>query len=144
MRRIICTLLFVSYSGLVLYLTLFGRPVYPGNPLGIVLGGWDFRLMEDGSDVHAFYNLFMLTPAAFMLLCILPDRTRSFLTVLRIAVVFSFAASLFIEVSQVIFCLGTMQISDLVYNTFSGALGGSIYYIIVRMKERWCQVSLTD
>jgi glycopeptide antibiotics resistance protein len=131
MRKTIYVFLFCGYSCLVLYLTLFGRPLYQGDPLGIVFEGWDFRLMEDGSDIHAFYNLFMLTPSAFLLLCILPDRERSFGTVLRIAVLFSFAVSLFIEVAQVVFCLGTLQISDLVYNTFSGVLGGIFYQVIV-------------
>jgi hypothetical protein len=129
MRRTICVLLLGGYSCLVLYLTLFGRPVYQGDPLGRVLGGWDIHLLEDGSDHYAFYNLFMLAPSAFLLLCILPDRKRRLGTLLRIAVVFSFAVSLFIEVSQVVFCLGTLQISDLVYNTFSGALGAIGYYV---------------
>ena len=34
-----------------------------------------------------------------------------------------------IEFSQLLFHLGTFQISDLCYNTIGGAVGGIIYYI---------------
>ena len=34
-----------------------------------------------------------------------------------------------IEFTQLLFHLGTFQISDLTYNTLGGAVGGVIYYI---------------
>lgn len=43
----------------------------------------------------------------------------------KIVAVFSF----FIEFAQLLFHLGTFQISDLTYNTLGGAVGGGIYYI---------------
>ena len=37
--------------------------------------------------------------------------------------------SFLIEFTQLLFHLGTFQISDLTYNTFGGAVGGVIYYL---------------
>lgn len=43
----------------------------------------------------------------------------------KVVAVFSFV----IEFTQLLFHLGTFQISDLLYNTLGGAIGGIIYYI---------------
>ena len=43
----------------------------------------------------------------------------------KVVAVFSFL----IEFTQLLFHLGTFQISDLVYNTLGGAVGGVIYYL---------------
>ena len=40
--------------------------------------------------------------------------------------------SFVIEFSQLLFHLGTFQISDLVYNTLGGTVGGLAYYIIYK------------
>jgi glycopeptide antibiotics resistance protein len=115
---------------LVLYLTLFGRPVYSGDPLGVVFGGWNFRLPEYGGEVHAFYNIFMLTPAIYFLFGVFPGWTKNFIRLLIIALLVSFIVSVVIEVSQVVFRVGTLQISDIVYNTVSGGIGAVIHFII--------------
>ena len=46
--------------------------------------------------------------------------------------IFSFV----IEFSQLLFHLGTFQISDLVYNTLGGTVGGLAYYIIYKFRHR--------
>ena len=43
----------------------------------------------------------------------------------KVVAVFSFL----IEFTQLLFHLGTFQISDLTYNTLGGAVGGVIYYL---------------
>ena len=43
----------------------------------------------------------------------------------KVVAVFSFL----IEFTQLLFHLGTFQISDLTYNTLGGAVGGAIYYL---------------
>jgi hypothetical protein len=127
--RVIYGVLLCCYSYVVLYLTLFGRSVYPGDPLGVVFDGWNFRLPEDGGDVHALYNLFMLTPVTFLLFSAFADRKRNFMRILLTAVFVALGMSLIIEISQVLLCVGTFQISDLVYNTISGVFGAVIYKI---------------
>ena len=44
--------------------------------------------------------------------------------------------SFVIEFSQLLFHLGTFQISDLVYNTLGGTIGGLTYYVIYRFRHR--------
>ena len=46
--------------------------------------------------------------------------------------IFSFG----IEFSQLLFHLGTFQISDLVYNTLGGTVGGAVYYVIYRVRHK--------
>lgn len=46
--------------------------------------------------------------------------------------IFSFG----IEFSQVLFHLGTFQISDLVYNTLGGTVGSAVYYVIYRVRHK--------
>lgn len=43
--------------------------------------------------------------------------------------------SFIIEFAQLLFHLGTFQISDLTYNTLGGAVGGVIYYIGYRLHQ---------
>ena len=50
----------------------------------------------------------------------------------KIVAVFSFI----IEFTQLLFHLGTFQISDLTYNTLGGAVGGVIYYIGYKIISR--------
>ena len=52
--------------------------------------------------------------------------------VTKVVAVFSFV----IEFTQLLFHLGTFQISDLTYNTLGGAIGGMIYYCIWKVRHR--------
>ena len=50
----------------------------------------------------------------------------------RFVAVFSFM----IEFTQLLFHLGTFQISDLFFNTIGGLVGGIIYFLVNAMAER--------
>ena len=50
----------------------------------------------------------------------------------KVVAVFSFM----IECTQLLFHLGTFQISDLTYNTLGGAVGGVIYYLGYSRKRK--------
>ncbi|RHU86420.1 VanZ family protein [Ruminococcus sp. OM08-7] len=49
----------------------------------------------------------------------------------KIVVAFSFI----IEFLQLLFHLGTFQISDLCYNTLGGTIGGEIYFVSYKLKN---------
>ena len=49
---------------------------------------------------------------------------------------FSFLFSISIEFLQLFLRLGTFQLSDIVYNTLGGLLGGLIYFIAYKIKHR--------
>ncbi|RHO82085.1 VanZ family protein [Ruminococcus sp. AF42-9BH] len=45
------------------------------------------------------------------------------------------AFSFIIEFLQLLFHLGTFQISDLCYNTLGGTIGGVIYFVSYKLKN---------
>ena len=46
---------------------------------------------------------------------------------------FSFSTSIIIELIQLVFCLGTFQVSDLVYNTLGGVMGAIIFATVRKL-----------
>ena len=72
----------------------------------------------------------MLTPITFLISRVFSIKTKKDVF-LRI-VVLAFVISLFIEVNQLLFQVGTFQISDLVYNTLSGLIGYILYRILYK------------
>ena len=120
MKRI----MLAAYVVLLAYGTLLGRANYP-DPLSIVFSGWMIAKRAGGWDWNPIYNIFMLTPLMFLLLWNFPKLCgKSKKQLLIRSAYIGFLVSLFIECNQLIFCVGTFQISDLVYNTISSVLGG--------------------
>ena len=111
------------------------------SSLGKLFGGW--RLYEDGQFTTESIENFML----FVLFSILllwafqkelldeSENIRFGKTIweaTKVVAVFSFM----IEFTQLLFHLGTFQISDLTYNTLGGAVGGVIYYLGYSRKRK--------
>lgn len=48
----------------------------------------------------------------------------------------AFYFSISIEMLQLLFRLGTFQLSDIFYNTVGGALGGLLYYVAMKARKR--------
>lgn len=57
-------------------------------------------------------------------------------------ILISFGISFFIEINQLIFAIGTFQVSDLVYNTISGVIGGVIYKMSYKITSEQEKTSL--
>lgn len=57
-------------------------------------------------------------------------------------ILISFGISFFIEINQLIFAIGTFQVSDLVYNTISGVIGGVIYKMSYKITSKQEKTSL--
>lgn len=122
--KIIWSIMFGIYMVLLLYLTLIGRKQV--DPLVNVFGGWlPFRRNDQTWNVDAIYNIFLLTPMTFFFDKSFPRIVKK--NFIRKRILISFGVSFFIEINQLIFKIGTFQISDLVYNTISGVIGGIIY-----------------
>ena len=103
--------------------------------VGKLLGGWGFY--EDGQfTTESIENFMLFVPFSILLLWAFqkellgesPENIRFGKTVweaTKAVAIFSFL----IEFTQLLFHLGTLQISDLTYNTLGGAVGGVIYYL---------------
>ena len=130
------------YATFVLFRTLFDRNLSE-NPLSNVLGEWSFYEEKDGNmifNANVPENLFMLVPFIFLLFFAFKEKilknNASFLTILWKSSVISFLLSLSIETLQLFLHLGTWQLSDLVYNTVGGVLGGVLYYVAYRIVRK--------
>ena len=106
--------------------------------IGKIFGGWG--LYEDGQfTTESIENFMLFVPFSILLLWAFQIELlgefkkirfgKTVGQVTKIVAVFSFL----IEFAQLLFHLGTFQISDLTYNTLGGAVGGVIYYIGYKM-----------
>lgn len=133
------TLVLNFYSAMILFRTILNRDIW-FDPLSDVMGGWSLHDAEGKLTTESIENVMLFLPFAILLLWafrkeLLGDEVKFGKTILKSIVVvgiFSFV----IEFSQLLFHLGTFQISDLVYNTLGGAVGGVVYYVIYRIRHR--------
>ncbi len=130
------------YTALILFRTLLKRSLNV-DPLANVMGEWSFFDQVNGKTVFNSSvpeNLIMLAPFIFLLFFAFREEILkngvSFLKVIYKSLVISFVFSLSIETAQLLFHLGTWQLSDLVYNTLGGILGGVIYFIAYKIVRK--------
>ena len=90
--------------------------------IDLVPGGtWDGGLR---SEVYIIENIIFFIPYGFLLPASF-KRLRSFITIFLIC----FISSFFIELAQLIFCLGRCQMDDLLANVLGGIIGYILFYI---------------
>ena len=134
------TFLLAFYTAMILLRTVLNREIW-FDPLGKLFGGWG--LYEDGQfTTECIENFILFVPFSILLLWAFQkelldesENIRFGKTVweaTKVVAVFSFL----IEFTQLLFHLGTFQISDLTYNTLGGALGGVIYYLGYSRKRK--------
>ena len=134
------TFLLAFYTAMILLRTVLNREIW-FDPLGKLLGGWG--LYEDGEfTTESIENFMLFVPFSILLLWAFQkelldesENIRFGKTVweaTKVVAVFSFL----IEFTQLLFHLGTFQISDLTYNTLGGAVGGVIYYLGYSRKRK--------
>ena len=127
------TFLLAFYTAMILLRTVLNREIW-FNPLGKILGGWG--LYEDGKfTTESIENVMLFVPFSILILWAFREKLlgeskkikfgKTVWKVTKIVAIFSLS----IEFAQLLFHLGTFQISDLTYNTFGGFVGGVIYYI---------------
>lgn len=128
------------YTAMILLKTILNREIWI-DPLNKLFGGWG--LYEDGQfTTECIENFILFVPFSILLLWAfqkeLLDESENIRfgkivwEATKVVAVFSFL----IEFTQLLFHLGTFQISDLTYNTLGGALGGVIYYLGYSRKRK--------
>lgn len=132
--------LFAMYIFLVLTRTVFFRNYY-GSPIANVLGYWHLYTEEGKINTELFENFALFVPLTFCIFLAYPRiifrrKRKSFFVVIFKGFEISFAASLFIEIIQVFFKLGTFQFSDLFFNTLGGLFGSVLYYIYKKLLHK--------
>lgn len=132
------------YFSVLFYTTLFRRIGVKTNALSDVFGEWSIYDGETSMYINPkpILNILLFLPICFVILFCLRlffNKTYGYKKILLSSITFSFSLSLFIELLQLIFCIGTFQLSDLTYNTLGGVIGALIYIVIqkaVRKKEK--------
>lgn len=131
--------LLMFYSAMILLRTVLYREWWK-YPLSNVMGGWGLYDADGNLTTEAIENLMLFIPFAVLLLWAFrkellgdkPGLKKTMWVATKTVGIFSFV----IEFSQLLFHLGTFQISDLVYNTLGGTVGGLAYYIIYKFRHR--------
>lgn len=125
-RKIFCLVFYVS---MILFRTLLNRNMWL-NPLENVMGEWwiyttDPMTGETILTTECIENLMLFIPfSALLMWCI--ERTKKIRYILWTSTKVVFLFSLLIEFLQLFLRVGTLQLSDLFYNTLGGFLGGLI------------------
>lgn len=128
----------VFYTAMILFRTLLNRSMWM-NPLSDVIGIWGLYREKNGEMIFTTEvpeNLIMFIPFVVLLFWTFGDKLLkkfSFLPVLWQSVKITFLFSFCIEMLQLLLRLGTWQLSDIVYNTLGGAVGGLLYWV-------WCKI----
>ena len=123
--------LLVFYVCMMLFRTLLCRPIW-GNPLDSVMGIWGIHKPDGTIYTENIENLILFIP--FMILLYWAEEKKTdrrkmpVQSVLLKSLWLSFIVSLFIEGCQLFLKIGTFQLTDLVFNSLGGLLGGLIYW----------------
>ena len=127
------------YSAMILFRTLLNRNMW-ANPLSNVMGSWGLYNENGEFTTEAIENFILFIPFTILLLWAMREDHWKELGKCRqvlwksMKIVFLFSLS--IEFAQLFLRLGTFQLSDLVYNTAGGIVGGFLYWICEKVKER--------
>ena len=121
-------------TSLILFRTLLNRNLWM-NPLSNVMGGWSLWETVNGErqlTTECIENVIMMVPFSTMVMWTFNMRDKILWQSGKIAFLFS----ALIELLQVLLRLGTFQLSDIVYNTVGGIIGGVLYYIAIKIRKK--------
>lgn len=130
--------LLVFVTVIILFRTLLNRDMW-ANPLSDIMGGWTLYDKDGELTTEAIENFFMLAPFVFLLFWTYKDKLFKRVrlkNVLWSSFLIAFFCSLSIELLQLLLRLGTFQLSDIVYNTLGGIIGGLIYWFFYRLLRK--------
>ena len=121
-------------TSLILFRTVLNRNLWM-NPLSNVMGGWSLWETVNGErqlTTECIENVIMMVPFSTMVMWTFNVRDKILWQSGKIAFLFS----ALIELLQVLLRLGTFQLSDIVYNTVGGIIGGVLYYIAIKIRKK--------
>lgn len=126
-------------TSMILFRTLLNRNLWL-NPLSNVMGGWDIWETVNGEQkltTECIENVIMLVPFSAVVLWTFGEKIgNSLKKILWQSGKIAFCFSISIEMLQLLFRLGTFQLSDIFYNTVGGMIGGLMYCAVMKAKKR--------
>ena len=131
--------LLVFVTSMILFRTLLNRNLWL-NPLSNVMGGWgiwETVNAEQKLTTECIENVIMMVPFSSVAMWTFEEKIgNSLKKILWQSGKIAFYFSISIEMLQLLFRLGTFQLSDIFYNTVGGALGGLLYYVAMKARKR--------
>lgn len=110
---------------MILFRTLLNRNLWM-NPLSNVMGGWGIWETVNGErqlTTECIEDVILMMPFTGMVMWTFDVEKIVVRKSTKLGLIFSVS----IEMLQLLLRLGTFQISDIVYNTLGGMLGGVVY-----------------
>ena len=121
-------------TGLILFKTLLNRNLWM-NPLSDIMGGWGIWETVNGErqlTTECIENVILMMPFTGMVMWTFDVEKGVVWKSTKLGLIFSVS----IEMLQLLLRLGTFQVSDIVYNTLGGMLGGLCYIVGKKVHER--------
>lgn len=121
-------------TSMILFRTLLNRNLWM-NPLSNVMGGWGIWETVNGErqlTTECIENVILMMPFTGMVMWTFDVENRVVWKSTKLGLIFSVS----IEMLQLLLRLGTFQVSDIVYNTLGGMLGGVVYLGAKKVHER--------
>ena len=119
---------------MILFRTLLNRKMWM-NPLSDVMGGWGIWETVNGErqlTTECIENVILMMPFTGMVMWTFDVEKGVVWKSTKLGLIFSVS----IEMLQLLLRLGTFQVSDIVYNTLGGMLGGLCYIVGQKVHER--------
>lgn len=117
-------------TSMILFRTMLNRILWL-NPLSKVMGGWGIWEIENGErklTTECIENVIMMVPFSAIVMWTFREKIEnSWKKILWQSGKIAFVFSVSIEMLQLLFRLGTFQLSDIFYNTVGGLIGGVCY-----------------
>ena len=130
--------LLVFVTSMILFRTLLNRNLWM-NPLSDVMGGWGIWETVNGEQkltTECIENVIMMVPFSSVVMWTFEEKTgNGWKKILWYSGKIAFIFSVSIEMLQLLFRLGTFQLSDIFYNTVGGVLGGLVYYVTMKARK---------
>ena len=125
-------------TSMILFRTLLNRNLWM-NPLSKVMGGWGIWETVNGEQkltTECIENVIMMVPFSSVVMWTFKEKTgNGWKKILWYSGKIAFIFSVSIEMLQLLFRLGTFQLSDIFYNTVGGMLGGLVYYVTMKARK---------
>ena len=133
-------LFFLAFvTSLVLFRTLLNRSQWM-NPLADIMGDWGIWEIVNGEQkltTECIENVIMMMPFSVVVVWTFGEKIgNSWKKILWYGGRTAFGFSVSIEMLQLLFRLGTFQLSDIFYNTFGGVLGGLMCHVAMKARKR--------
>lgn len=126
-------------TSMILFRTLLNRNMWM-NPLAKVMGGWGIWEIVNGKrqlTTECIENVVMMIPFTAVLMWTFQEKVANhWKNILLQSGKLAFIFSISIEMVQLLFRIGTFQLSDIFYNTLGGGLGGLMYYVLMKVRKR--------